>query len=91
MATGTGKTITSLLAAKRFKKNQQRALIIIIVPFQHLIEQWSKDVESILDIDVLKCMNSKQTWFNKAKKIVQEYNLGLVDEQVFFYIGYMND
>lgn len=83
MATGTGKTITSLLAAKRFKKNQQRALIIIIVPFQHLIEQWSKDVESILDIDVLKCMNSKQTWFNKAKKIVQEYNLGLIDEQVF--------
>jgi superfamily II DNA or RNA helicase len=82
MATGTGKTITSLLAAKDYIKNCGSCITIIVVPFQHLVNQWSKDIDLILGQEVIKCMNAQTTWLNKTKSMVQEFNLGLEENFV---------
>jgi len=82
MATGTGKTITSLLAAKAYNETVKSCVTVIVVPFQHLVNQWEKDIDFILGTDVVKCMGSQSSWINKTKEMVQEYNLGLINQFV---------
>ena len=43
MATGTGKTITSLYSIKDFINNNQ-IFTVIAVPYKHLVNQWAEDV-----------------------------------------------
>ncbi|MEB7777108.1 DEAD/DEAH box helicase family protein [Staphylococcus equorum] len=82
MATGTGKTITSLLAAKEYMKVQKSCITVIVVPFQHLVNQWEKDINFILGKEVIKCMGSQSSWINKAKSMIQEFNLALINQFV---------
>ncbi len=44
MATGTGKTITSLYSIKDFV-NENRIFTVIAVPYIHLVSQWEEDVK----------------------------------------------
>ena len=44
MATGTGKTFTGLGAVAKLVENKKRAAIIIVCPYQHLVEQWVEDI-----------------------------------------------
>lgn len=45
MATGTGKTYTGLGAAVRLSKRlEDRFALIIVCPYQHLVEQWVEDI-----------------------------------------------
>lgn len=45
MATGTGKTYTGLGAAARLSKRlEDRLALIIVCPYQHLVEQWVEDI-----------------------------------------------
>lgn len=46
MATGTGKTLTALGAiVKLYQKLDEQLSIIIVCPYQHLVEQWAEDVK----------------------------------------------
>lgn len=45
MATGSGKTITSLIAAARLQKEINSLLVVIAAPFVPLIEQWMDEVK----------------------------------------------
>ena len=45
IATGGGKTLTSLIAATKLNDQEGRLLTIITVPSNPLLEQWAKDVE----------------------------------------------
>ena len=49
MATGTGKTKTALLAASHVgrveEERGQRLVTVIVVPFQHLVDQWIEEVK----------------------------------------------
>ncbi len=40
MATGTGKTLTALLAAHRALASSQGAVLVIAAPYIHLVDQW---------------------------------------------------
>lgn len=45
MATGTGKTLTALASIEQlFRDNYERLAVIIICPYQHLVEQWVEDI-----------------------------------------------
>ena len=45
MATGTGKTLTALASIEYlFRKNGERLAIVIVCPYQHLVEQWVEDI-----------------------------------------------
>ncbi len=46
MATGTGKTITSLLASLRFYDLNKRIALIIACPYKHLVTQWKGEVSN---------------------------------------------
>lgn len=46
MATGTGKTYTGLGAISKLSEDLDDELVVIIVaPYQHLVEQWVEDIE----------------------------------------------
>jgi superfamily II DNA or RNA helicase len=50
MATGTGKTKTALFATYQLshvlRQREQPLVIVIVVPYQHLVDQWIPDVEA---------------------------------------------
>lgn len=75
MATGTGKTITSLaLAVKLHQELKEELAIVISVPFNHLVDQWKEDVLKFGFIPVI-CRGSYTNWYNKLKSRVQDFNL----------------
>lgn len=72
MATGTGKTITSLYSIKELIKEKQ-VLTIIAVPYIHLVSQWYEDVIKFFpDADVY-CVHSEMK--NVEQGIYASYNL----------------
>ena len=54
MATGTGKTFTSLKALERLYKEDKDILTVIACPFSSIINQWEKD---IIDMNLGKTYN----------------------------------
>ena len=44
MATGTGKTITSLYSISDLITKEEKVFTVIAVPYKHLVEQWAEDV-----------------------------------------------
>ena len=71
MATGTGKTITSLnCVLEEFKKNPEKVYhVLILVPTITLVEQWEKEVLSFNFQEVYK-ISSKENWQNKVKTLI---------------------
>lgn len=82
MATGTGKTITSLLAATRYKKEMKRMFLIIMVPFTHLIDQWIENCELLGYERILKCYGDKKKWVNKLGNRVRDFNIGIKNTEI---------
>ncbi|MFD1039254.1 DEAD/DEAH box helicase family protein [Virgibacillus byunsanensis] len=82
MATGTGKTITSLLVTEEYFKQQGRIFLVIIVPFTHLVEQWIENCQMMGYTNVTKCFGSKKSWKNKLQTDVRDFNLGIVEKHI---------
>lgn len=73
MATGSGKTITSLAASVRLFEQEKRLAVILAVPYQHLVDQWNKEARAFGYRPVL-AYRSKRQWLNKLKTEVMDYN-----------------
>jgi superfamily II DNA or RNA helicase len=82
MATGTGKTITSLLISEEFYKERGRIFLVILVPFTHLVEQWEKNCLDMGYKTITNCFGSKKSWVNKLQTEVRDFNLGLIEKHV---------
>lgn len=81
MATGTGKTITALSAATRlFESLSGNLAIVIIAPYQHLVEQW-KDVVSLFGIKPVVCYStsSQTNWRSRVKTLVNGFRFDSID------------
>ena len=65
MATGSGKTITSLAAATHLLNSLPNGYVplVVIVPYMHLVEQWAKEGENF-NIDFIKCNSDYSNWEN---------------------------
>ncbi len=75
MATGTGKTITSLALSVMLSNSlNDRLMIVITVPFGHLVEQWREDVIAF-GFSPLSCQGSYQQWYSKVRSRIQDYNI----------------
>lgn len=82
MATGTGKTITSLLAAAHSRKTMDgRLAVIIAVPYQHLVEQWASDVRDFGTHPVM-AFESRAQWQERLQRRILEFNNGIRDSFV---------
>lgn len=71
MATGTGKTITALLAiTELFERLNGDLTVVITCPYQHLVEQWTDDLE-LFGIHLVICYSdsSQKNWRQDLKKL----------------------
>lgn len=84
MATGTGKTYTGLGAAARLFKDKQKAAIIIVCPYQHLVEQWVEDIEKFNMKPTIGYSASKQTnWKRRLQDDIEDFKLGIINTFCF--------
>ncbi len=85
MATGTGKTYTGLGAAVRLFEEKNRAAILIVCPYQHLVEQWVEDIESFNMRPIIGYSASKQKdWKKRLQNAVIDFKLGIIN--VFCFV-----
>lgn len=76
MATGAGKTKTALsIIPKIFNKSTKinQLAVLIVVPYQHLLEQWAEEAEEF-NIFAIKC-NSNYNWKQELRQEIN--NLGI--------------
>ncbi|WP_339195931.1 DEAD/DEAH box helicase family protein [Solibacillus sp. FSL R5-0449] len=82
MATGTGKTITSLLAMQSYREKNGRVFCVIFAPFKHLVDQW-KEESSKFNIEFpLLCYESTAKWKDELAYVVRNFNIGISDFEV---------
>lgn len=79
MATGTGKTYTGLGAvAKLYNHCENQLAVVIVCPYQHLVEQW---VEDILMFNMKPIVgysaSTQRNWKTRLKDAVIDFNLGI--------------
>lgn len=77
MATGTGKTLTGLGAISKLSKDMDDILAVIIVcPYQHLVEQWVEDIVRFNIRPVIGYSSSPQKdWKDRLAKAVRDQKL----------------
>lgn len=68
MATGTGKTLTALGAVAELCKNVKRLAVIIVCPYQHLVEQWVEDIRAFGANPVIGYSGSSYTNYKRELK-----------------------
>lgn len=84
MATGTGKTYTGLgAAAKAFEVNKRLA-VIIVAPYQHLVDQWVEDIVKFNMRPTIGYSSSPQkNWKTRLENDVLDFELGVIDAFCF--------
>ena len=78
MATGTGKTITSLLAATELSKREAPIAVVILVPYLHLQEQWA-DTCKEFGLNPILCGSQNSHWYLQAKSKTRDFNSGALE------------
>lgn len=73
MATGTGKTITSLIVSLRFYDLNNRIALIITCPYKHLVKQWEDEVVKFGYFPIL-AYESYNTWKDRLANKVIAFN-----------------
>lgn len=82
MATGTGKTITSLSAFKQLSSTKDKLVTVIACPQLHLIDQWVKDVENFHSGKIIKASSKESKWKSKVKALARDFYMDLEDKVV---------
>lgn len=85
MATGTGKTITGLAAASYLsEKLRHNIAIVIVCPYQHLVEQWVEDIKNFNVNPIIGYSSSSQKgWKRVLKNSIRSFNQGVIDNFLF--------
>lgn len=79
MATGTGKTVTSLLTAAHVAEQvDDKIALVIAVPYQHLVDQWAEDVRDFGGKPIL-AYESRWKWQERLEGELAEFDLGVRD------------
>lgn len=88
MATGTGKTYTGLGAITRLSRAVNNELAIIIVcPYQHLVEQWVEDITKFNLIPIIGYSSSAQKdWKQQLSNAVRDHKLKVKNRGLFCFI-----
>lgn len=78
MATGTGKTFTALAAIARLFVDRKKLAVLIVCPYQHLVEQWREDIV-LFGMKPVLCYSasSQRNWRERLKTAVTSFNSGL--------------
>ena len=84
MATGTGKTYTGLGAAAKLYKTTMKLAIIIVCPYQHLVEQWVEDIVKFNMMPTIGYSASKQRdWKKRLENDIIDFKIGVISSFCF--------
>ena len=88
MATGTGKTLTGLGALLELAKDKNNNFAaIVVVPYQHLVEQWVEDIEEFNIKPIIGYSASKQrNWFKNLENSIRDQKIGAKGKNFFLFI-----
>lgn len=88
MATGTGKTFTALGALTRLSKKLNNNLnVIIVCPFQHLVEQWVDDLAKFNISPIIGySASSHKNWEKDLKDAIRRKSLKLKHQEFICFI-----
>ena len=88
MATGTGKTITGLGAIVDLSKYLNNKLAVVIVcPYQHLVEQWVEDIEKFNIKPIIGYSASIQLdWRKRLENAIRDQKIGVQGKDFFCFI-----
>lgn len=88
MATGTGKTLTGLGAVTRCSEEHENNLAVIVVaPYQHLVEQWVEDIERFNIKPIIAYSTSFQkNWKDRLKRAIRDKKFRLKDKEFFLLV-----
>lgn len=75
LATGAGKTITSIHAIVKLSERVDGLACVIAVPYQNLADQWV-DILSSFNIYPVRCYVSRTNWVEKLRNVVHELVMG---------------
>ena len=84
MATGTGKTYTGLAAVTKLFHEVKKLAVIIVCPYQHLVEQWVEDIIKFNLSPVIGYSTSGQRdWKRRLENDIFDYKIGVIDVMCF--------
>lgn len=88
MATGTGKTYTGLASLVRlYEVMGNRLAVLLVCPYQHLVEQWVEDIEKFNVRPIIGySASSQKDWFKRLEKAIHYQNLGIKRRSFFCFI-----
>ncbi len=76
MATGTGKTITALEAARTVYSLHEHLALVILVPYLHLANQWVDEAKAF-GFSPVVCNSAMQNWSSRMVQLIDDYSLGV--------------
>jgi superfamily II DNA or RNA helicase len=76
LATGTGKTITSIYSIVKISEIYNELFVVVSVPYQNLADQWC-DVFSLFNIFPIRCYVSQANWLPRLQEAVSSYLAGV--------------
>lgn len=80
MATGTGKTFTGLGAVARLFEKTGKLAVIIVCPYQHLVEQWVEDIVAFNLLPTIGYSASPQKdWKKRLDNDILDFLIGVID------------
>ena len=77
MATGSGKTFTAISAALRVLDDKKQLAVVVLAPYTHLVEQWTKELEQY-DLSPVLCMGGYSEWQDSVNRKILEYRAGML-------------
>lgn len=78
MATGTGKTLTGLYGVTKLWNKLNKMVIVIVCPYQHLVEQWVEDVKKF-NMNPVICYSKYNLWREQVYRKVKLFNYGTIN------------
>lgn len=82
LATGSGKTITSIYAATRVyearKKQNVGTVLIVSVPYIELAKQWVSNL-TLFNVAPIECWDSRFSWAKKLADEILAYQMNAID------------
>lgn len=88
MATGTGKTYTGLGAITKLSETLDYKLAVVIVcPYQHLVEQWVEDIVKFnINPIIGYSASSQKDWKKRLENAVRDQKLHVIGKEFFCFI-----
>lgn len=79
MATGTGKTVTSLYMATKvsepFRSAGDPLLVVMVAPLIHLVDQWDENARKF-GLKPIRCHSDSPRWRDRLRTLVRSLNAG---------------